>query len=203
MFAPSQQWIEQFGQTTHDVCHNLGLPVNSCIEQSRVGVEVARRFGYLAVPVAVSVLVSAGKSVVVLPGPPGWGGRRGGFQAHLLLHFPAANIASDLTSDQFNRPANGMWFSGPIMWPCTREQLAGGVRLDVANRPGLSITYQERPDDVLYRIEPAWALPPGPAADLIEIALRGALAGTPLSSQRTPARTGASSRQRRRVGSRR
>jgi hypothetical protein len=183
----------------HDTCRKVGLPVNSCIEQTRVGVEVARRFGFLFEPVVVSVWVAAGGRHLMVPGPAGMSKRKPGFAGHVIGYFPAAQVAVDLTADQFDVPGAGMPFREPIGFPVERDQLPLGVKLTMVERQHLSITYQELAGDISYRSEEAWVQPPGPVADLVELNLRAALAGTPTAATVALARQGRVGPARRRA----
>lgn len=152
------EWVDLFAETVRCTMRTCRAKVNSCIEATLVGVGVAQACGYLAEPVPVCALVHAGKQATVLPGPPGSPRQRGeGYEGHLLLHFPAANITSDITADQFHDPRRGLLVPRSVVFPATRAELVAGVEHGTGN--GTRIIYAERVGDISYRAYPAWALP--------------------------------------------
>lgn len=161
MFAPDETWIDTFVKAMRRTMGRCFLPVNSCIETARIGVEVARTFGYIAEPVPVGVVATFGSSSVVLPGPPEI--RRparhaaDGYEGHLVLWFPGDWLV-DLTAPQFHHPELGVRVPEPLVLTIPRDVLAS-ARIGGTLPTGTQIEYRELHGTVGWRLMKAWTEP--------------------------------------------
>jgi len=144
---------------------------DSCIESTRVLIEVARYFGVEVRPLAVRVQLFNAEAWDQLQarvpldewtggafslGIDGEAPRTGKWNGHLVGLAPGHVI--DASADQFSRPAKGITIDGPMVlprppgWPAS-----GGPAAWLAPDDGLRIIYEPGVRDPSWRKAPAWS----------------------------------------------
>lgn len=165
-----------------------GCVRNACVEAACIAVGVAQAFGFLCEPIPVAVQVIAGGEATILPGDGSR--RRPGFAGHLLVHYPGADTAVDLTADQFHAPDRGLLVPEPLVLPVPRDAFVGGIGFTLPT--GTRMTYRELVDDVSWRALPAWHESSALTVAAIVRRMRAELADAPasVSCRRRPRQRG-------------
>lgn len=167
-YASSTRPTGEFAQRLADAVREIVLKAwrrpDSCIESTRIAVQVARRIGLAAAPVPTTCLLATrtwydsggtrGHSVIagtgtVNPDTASWDG-------HLIAHLDGAWLL-DIAADQLHRPAHGINILRPIVVPATRDELRAGMVRRLHD--GLVVSYREVPDRT-WRSAPGWAAYP-------------------------------------------
>jgi hypothetical protein len=151
-------WVQRYA-TEVRAAVRAGHRVDSCIESTRVGIEVARYYGRHIEPVPTAVGYFTAESWAA-KGRTGYSvgvtgtGRitAGAWDGHLVGLL--APWLVDFAADLLHRPDRGIDVPGPFIAAVTAEQLADGVAI-ADTETGVVHTYRAVPDTT-WRTSPAW-----------------------------------------------
>ncbi len=152
------QWVQRYATEVRAAVRAYHR-VDSCIESTRVGIEVARYYGRHVTPVPTAVgyftaeaWAARGRSGYSV-GVTGSGRiTAGAWDGHLIGLLDRWLV--DFAADLMHRPARGIHVPGPFIVPGTADQLAEGVAI-TDTTTGVVRTYRAMPDTT-WRTAPAW-----------------------------------------------